>query len=93
MPSASLELRQEWEYEARSTGAMGPDDAARHYLQLQGYVETVNPPFFWHKPKPDHVPTKKEWSALYYLIYEWGHGGLVPADETQPTANPEGRIL
>lgn len=92
MPSASLELQQEWEQEAIARrGQPGhepghgdlPERAAVAYLEEQGYTEPRNG--WLRKPSPDHNPTKKEWSAIYYLIYEWDFGGLVG-----PEPNPEG---
>lgn len=83
MPSASLELQQEWQREADEQGHGMPDHAARDYLRLGGYREVRNG--YYAKPTPAYNPTKKEWSAIYYLIYEWDYGGLVSAEP-----NPEG---
>jgi hypothetical protein len=65
MPQASDEQRAEW----------GIDDApVIAFLRTQGYELTRH--WTWIAPTPNHVPSEKEWSAIYFLIDEWDFGGL-----------------
>ena len=49
-------------------------DNARMFLEDIGYILRRNG---WRLPKPDHVPTEEEWSALYYLYKVWDVGNGV----------------
>jgi hypothetical protein len=67
MPQASAELNKEWD---------GPSDKkAIKYLTAAGYILTRE--YQWKKPTPEHVPTDKEKSAIWFLIDEWDFGGYI----------------
>lgn len=62
MPTASDELRAEWP---------GWDSEAIAYLESKGYTYSRDGSWSWTKPTPNHRPTKREVSAMQYLIDEW----------------------
>lgn len=44
------------------------------YIRSRGYVEARNG--FWTKPSSDHIVTREESDAIWYLVLEWDFGGL-----------------
>jgi len=65
MPQAPDCLRAKWP---------GRDREATEYLENQGYILTQE--WTWRLPTPFHKPTKREWSAIDYLVFEWDYAGL-----------------
>lgn len=70
MPQASEEQRREW------NGPM--DHTAVKFLEDAGFFLTGD--FKWRLPKPDHVPTEREASAIQFLIDEWDYGDIEISD-------------
>jgi hypothetical protein len=70
MPTADEELRREW----RHYDEDGGDRMAMRFLEDAGY--RLRRDWQWTPPKPDHLPTDREVSAVYYLVDEWDFGGI-----------------
>lgn len=67
MPQASPDLQAEWP---------GYDQQAMAHLFASGYK--LHRDGSWSHPRPDHVPSERDLSAIAYLIDEWDYGGLRP---------------
>lgn len=68
MPQASSKLRKKWGWPDNGTVK------ATTYLKKRGWALTKR--WTWMRLDGRTKPTKKEWSAMQYLIHEWDYGGI-----------------